>query len=129
MEPCCICGTLAGDDFGLFLPSGWSLPICGGCAQILDEADTLPPGEKLLTKKLLVSCRGCSHCRLPQMHFICPETCPKGLANGPCGAVGLDGTCEFGSSECIHSRRMRLAEDLNDFASLEECLIDPVRGE
>ncbi|MBO4647958.1 MAG: methylenetetrahydrofolate reductase C-terminal domain-containing protein [Lentisphaeria bacterium] len=98
-------------------------------SSLFAHADTLPPGEKHLTKKLLVSCRGCVHCRLPQLHFICPETCPKGMANGPCGAVGLDGTCEFGSSECIHSRRMRLAEELNDFAALEECLIDPVRGE
>jgi len=55
-----------------------------------------------------------------------PETCPKGQSNGPCGSVGVDGQCEFGNQECIHARRMRLAECLNDYAPLEECIIPPV---
>ena len=93
------------------------------------HADTLPANEKRLTKKMLVSCRSCPECRLPQLHFICPQTCPKGMANGPCGSVRVDGTCEFGGQECIHSRRMRLAEYLNDYASLEEGYVPPVREE
>lgn len=96
-------------------------------SRLLAHADTQPPHEKRLTKKLLVSCRSCSECRLPQMHFICPETCPKGQSNGPCGSVGVDGQCEFGHQECIHAKRMRLAESLNDYAPLEECIIPPVR--
>ncbi|MBO4632869.1 MAG: methylenetetrahydrofolate reductase C-terminal domain-containing protein, partial [Lentisphaeria bacterium] len=96
-------------------------------SKLLAHADTLPSSEKRLTKKLLVSCRSCPECRLPQMHFICPENCPKGMANGPCGSVRVDGTCEFGDQECIHSRRMRLAEHLNDYAPMEELYIRPVR--
>ncbi len=95
-------------------------------SKLLAHADTLPPQEKRLTKKLLVGCRSCPECRLPQMHFICPENCPKGMSNGPCGSVGVNGQCEFGFQECIHARRMRLAEFLNDYAPLEECIIPPV---
>ena len=98
-------------------------------SRLFSHADTLPSTEKRLTKKLLASCRSCPECRLPQMHFICPENCPKGMANGPCGSPQLDGTCEFGDQECIHSRRMRLAEYLNDYAPMEEVCIKPVREE
>lgn len=96
-------------------------------SRLFAHADRLPASEKRLSKKLLTSCRSCPECRLPQMHFICPETCPKGLANGPCGEVGVDGRCEFGFQECIHSRRMRMAEYLNDYIPMEECYIPPVR--
>ena len=95
-------------------------------SRLFAHADTLPATEKRLTKKLLASCRSCPECRLNLLHYICPETCPKGMANGPCGSVGADGTCEFGGQECIHSRRMRLAEYLNDYAPLEENYIPPV---
>ena len=94
-------------------------------SKLFAHADRMPASEKRLTKKLLVSCRSCPDCRLPQMGFICPENCPKGMANGPCGSVGVDGRCEFGGRECIHASRMRLASVLNDFAPLEETCIPP----
>ena len=105
--------------------SGWEVFRYRLASKLLAHADTLPADEKRLTKKLLVSCRSCRDCRLPQMHFICPENCPKGMSNGPCGSVRVDGKCEFGFQECIHSRRMRIAEYLNDYAPLEECIIPP----
>ena len=97
-------------------------------SKLFSHADTLPPEEKHLTKKLLVSCRSCGSCRLPQTQFVCPETCPKHLANGPCGAVKVDGTCEFNHQECIHAKRMRIASLSNDYASLEENCIPPPAG-
>jgi methylenetetrahydrofolate reductase (NADPH) len=49
-----------------------------------------------------LGCQLCGNCRLPHTFFVCPETCPKGLANGPCG--GTDGNaCEFGGSG-VHPR-------------------------
>lgn len=54
--------------------------------KLFANADRLPASERYLTKKLLVSCRGCPECRSPSTAFVCPETCPKGMANGPCGA-------------------------------------------
>ena len=106
--------------------SNWEIFRYRLASKLFAHADTQPAAEKQLTKKLLVSCRSCSACQLPRLHFICPQNCPKGMANGPCGSVGVDGTCEFGHQECIHSRRMRLAEFLNDYAPMEENYIEPV---
>lgn len=58
--------------------------------------------------KAPLGCETCGFCRLPSTMFVCPETCPKGLANGACG--GTDGnTCEFRDRECIHNPKYRLA--------------------
>ncbi len=64
---------------------------------------------EVLSKHSLVGCESCGQCRLSDTLYICPETCPKGLANGPCGGTTLD-RCEFGDRECIHSVKARLAK-------------------
>ena len=94
--------------------------------KLFANADRLPASERYLTKKLLVSCRGCPECRLPSTAFVCPETCPKGMANGPCGASKANGECEHTSKECIYSKRMRIAAQNNDYISLEETYVKPV---
>ncbi len=94
--------------------------------KLFAHADRLPAEERYLTKKLLVSCRGCPSCRLPQTAFVCPETCPKGMANGPCGASKASGECEHTSKECIYSKRMRIAAQNNDYLSLEETCVEPL---
>ena len=94
--------------------------------KLFANADKLPAGERYLTKKLLVSCRACPSCRLPQTAFVCPETCPKGMANGPCGASKAGGECEHTSKECIYSKRMRIAAQDNDYVSLEETCVKPL---
>jgi len=50
-------------------------------------------GEKLV-KGRLFGCRMCAQCALPSTAYTCPMTCPKQLRNGPCGGVGVDGSCE-----------------------------------
>ena len=77
------------------------------------------------SKHAVVGCESCGQCRLAETLYICPETCPKGLANGPCGGTTLD-QCEFGDRECIHSVKARLAEQTNQIAILKERLIDTV---
>ncbi len=94
--------------------------------RLFARADAMPASEKRITKKLLVSCRSCPACRLPKTDFVCPETCPKGMANGPCGSARAGGECELTPRECIYSKRMRIAAHYNDFASLEEGLVEPV---
>ncbi len=75
-----------------------------------------------------LGCRLCGQCRLPHTFFVCPETCPKGLANGPCG--GTDGnTCEFGDRECIHARIYRLAKHQASLCAWEATWIPPVPEE
>ena len=90
------------------------------------HASELPSSEKRLTKKLLFSCRSCQHCRLPQTQYLCPELCPKGMANGPCGCSKANGDCEFSEEECIFAKRMRLAGEFHDYASLEEICVEPL---
>ena len=36
-----------------------------------------------VSKHRIVGCESCGQCRLGDTLYICPETCPKGLANGP----------------------------------------------
>ena len=86
------------------------------------------PGARLLhrlergVKRPLVGCDTCGSCRLEDTLYICPETCPKGLANGPCGGTRLN-RCEFGDRECIHSIKYRTAKSVGQTAVLTERLI------
>ncbi|MFW2097422.1 methylenetetrahydrofolate reductase C-terminal domain-containing protein [Acinetobacter sp. ULE_I057] len=78
-----------------------------------------------LSKHFIVGCESCGQCRLAETLYICPETCPKGLANGPCGGTHLD-RCEFGDRECIHSVKARLAEEVDQIQILKKQLIPTV---
>ncbi|MDY6450445.1 methylenetetrahydrofolate reductase C-terminal domain-containing protein [Acinetobacter faecalis] len=83
---------------------------------------------EFLTKHGVVGCESCGQCRLGDTLYICPETCPKGLANGPCGGTSLD-RCEFGDRECIHSVKARLAQAVGQTNILKEKLIPTVAVE
>lgn len=76
-------------------------------------------------KNPLVGCETCGSCRLAETQYICPETCPKGLANGPCGGT-QDNCCEFGDRECIHSVRYRLAAEHGQLQQWEDHLIPAI---
>ena len=81
------------------------------------HADEESPGHARMLKKLLVSCRGCGRCRLRANSYVCPETCPKRLAEGPCGGVRADGSCELDPElECVHVRATRCAMLLDELA-------------
>lgn len=76
-------------------------------------------------KGTLLGCESCGMCRLAATQYVCPETCPKGLANGPCGGT-RDNRCEFGDRECIHSVKYRKARDAGVLPQLETWLIPAV---
>lgn len=78
-----------------------------------------------MTKGPLVGCETCGNCRLAMTQYICPETCPKGLANGPCGGTDLN-RCEFGDRECIHSQRYRLARERGELEEMSKLVIAAV---
>ncbi|MBE6406875.1 MAG: hypothetical protein E7040_12780 [Lentisphaerae bacterium] len=82
-----------------------------------------PAAERRFSKKMIVSCKGCDNCRLPLTQFICPETCPLGFCNGPCGEVDVSGKCFLSDAECIYAKHVRLAVALQDYAFLEETVI------
>ncbi len=76
-------------------------------------------------KAPLFGCETCGTCRLAVTQYVCPETCPKGLANGACGGT-TENLCEFRDRECIHSKKYRIAHELRLLPQLETTLIAPV---
>ncbi|WOE31297.1 MULTISPECIES: methylenetetrahydrofolate reductase C-terminal domain-containing protein [unclassified Acinetobacter] len=78
-----------------------------------------------LSKQGILGCESCGQCRIAETLYICPETCPKGLANGPCGGTYLD-RCEFGDRQCIHSVKASLAKAVQQTEVLENTLIPTV---
>jgi len=51
-------------------------------------------GVERVTKGFLFDCQMCGQCALSSTGMSCPMNCPKELRNGPCGGVGMDGSCE-----------------------------------
>ncbi len=57
---------------------------------------------ELAMKSTLFGCQACGNCVLGMMEYVCPQTCPKGMRNGPCGGtLALDGKCEVMDKPCI----------------------------
>lgn len=51
-------------------------------------------------KSPVFGCQACGNCVLSYMEYICPQTCPKNLRNGPCGGT-KNGQCEVQDKPCI----------------------------
>jgi len=51
-------------------------------------------------KSPLFGCEACGNCVLGHMEYVCPQTCPKGMRNGPCGGTS-NGQCEVIDKPCI----------------------------
>jgi methylenetetrahydrofolate reductase (NADPH) len=48
---------------------------------------------ELGVKRPLFGCQSCGNCVLGDLEYVCPQTCPKQMRNGPCGGTDL-GRCE-----------------------------------
>ncbi len=81
-------------------------------------ADRMLKNVEYAIKSPLIGCETCGMCRLAATQYICPETCPKGLANGACGGT-TENICEFGNRECVHSVKYRIAKDAGVLHELE----------
>lgn len=81
--------------------------------------------SEMFLKHQAVGCEHCGQCRLHETLYVCPETCPKGLANGPCGGTHLD-QCEFGDRKCIHSTKVQIAKSFNQEYILKEVIIPTI---
>jgi methylenetetrahydrofolate reductase (NADPH) len=55
---------------------------------------------ELSVKQPLFGCQACGNCVLGAMEYVCPQTCPKQMRNGPCGGTHL-GRCEVVDRPCI----------------------------
>lgn len=102
--------------------------LLGPLARLISPESPVEHGLHWLEQRVkgpTVGCQTCGFCRLPYTMYVCPETCPKGLANGPCGGT-TDNACEFGDRECIHNRKYRLAKAAGRLGELERELIPEV---
>ncbi len=86
---------------------------------LFKHADKSKAGKKFLLKLFSVGCSGCGRCRLPQTQYICPERCPKHLADGVCGDVDPNGNCAITGSECIQVGILKKAYQNNEYAEVE----------
>ena len=91
--------------------------------KLFSKSHQHPAAERRLSKKLIVSCKGCGQCRLPLSLFQCPEACPLGFCNGQCGEVDVSGKCFLTDSECVYAKHIRMAVALRDYSFLEETVI------
>jgi methylenetetrahydrofolate reductase (NADPH) len=48
----------------------------------------------------LFGCEACGNCVLGHLEYVCPQTCPKQMRNGPCGGTEM-GRCEVVDRPCI----------------------------
>jgi methylenetetrahydrofolate reductase (NADPH) len=55
---------------------------------------------ELAVKEPLFGCQACGNCVLGHMEYVCPQTCPKQMRNGPCGGTDM-GRCEVVDRPCI----------------------------
>jgi hypothetical protein len=80
-------------------------PLWSALAAWLERTPTLYQAftfAERFAKNRLFGCRMCAQCALPATGYACPMTCPKQLRNGPCGGVGMDGSCEvYPGTRCV----------------------------
>jgi methylenetetrahydrofolate reductase (NADPH) len=57
-------------------------------------------GVEFAIKAPVFGCQACGNCVLSHMEYVCPQTCPKGMRNGPCGGTH-EGRCEVVDKPCI----------------------------
>jgi len=71
---------------------------------------------EFVIKSPLFGCQACGNCALGSLEYVCPQTCPKNLRNGPCGGTSL-GRCEVVDKPCIWVEvydRAKSAQRLDD---------------
>lgn len=93
----------------------WLRRLCGW----VDRHPPLAAGLErleLALKRPLFGCQACGNCVLGHLEYVCPQTCPKQLRNGPCGGTLL-GRCEVVDKPCIWGavyERAKAARRLGD---------------
>jgi methylenetetrahydrofolate reductase (NADPH) len=73
-------------------------------------------------------CQSCGNCVLPDMEYVCPQTCPKQLRNGPCGGTNM-GQCEvIPEQACIWVKVYERAKAADELESLKVYIPPPDRS-
>jgi methylenetetrahydrofolate reductase (NADPH) len=77
-------------------------------------------------KRPVFGCEACGNCVLGHMEYVCPQTCPKQMRNGPCGGT-LFTRCEVIDQECIWVSVYQRAEAADRVAELKTHIPAPDR--
>jgi methylenetetrahydrofolate reductase (NADPH) len=91
---------------GRLIPVTRDTPVRRALRAVLARVDRSPAAAaaverlELAVKQPLFGCQACGNCVLGHLEYVCPETCPKHLRNGPCGGTHL-GRCEVVDRPCI----------------------------
>jgi methylenetetrahydrofolate reductase (NADPH) len=94
------------DALGRLFPVTQDTLLRRALARLASWADRRAPVARaverfeLLVKRPLFGCQACGNCVLGHVEYVCPETCPKHLRNGPCGGTYL-GHCEVVDQPCV----------------------------
>lgn len=78
-------------------------------------------------KSPLFGCQACGNCVLGKMEYVCPQTCPKNLRNGPCGGTSM-GRCEVVDKPCIWISVYERAKSQQRVAELTTYIPPPNRA-
>jgi methylenetetrahydrofolate reductase (NADPH) len=82
---------------------------------------------ELLVKQPLFGCQACGNCVLSDMEYVCPQTCPKQMRNGPCGGTSF-GRCEVIDQPCIWTTVHARAQAHGRLADLRVFIPPPDRS-
>jgi methylenetetrahydrofolate reductase (NADH) len=77
-------------------------------------------------KRPVFGCQACGNCVLGHMEYVCPQTCPKQMRNGPCGGTFLT-RCEVIDQECIWVSVYQRAEAAHRVGELKTYIPAPDR--
>jgi methylenetetrahydrofolate reductase (NADPH) len=76
----------------------------------------------------LFGCQSCGNCVLGAMEYVCPQTCPKQIRNGPCGGANIQGTCEVVEKPCIWGAVYERAKAAHEVERLTAYIPPPDRS-
>ncbi len=111
--------TLAGKMFPVRTETVWRKLLRGMSRWVHVRPVVEKALEKFETavKVPMFGCESCGNCVLGDMEFVCPQTCPKQIRNGPCGGTD-NGMCEvIPEQPCIWVgvyERAKTAGELDD---------------
>ena len=83
---------------------------------------------EVAVKAPLFGCQSCGNCVLGSMEYVCPQTCPKQLRNGPCGGASNEGTCEVVEKPCIWGAVYERAKAAHEIDCLSAYIPPPDRN-
>jgi len=113
------------DALGRIFPVGRDGALRKLLVSVFRWVDKRPRVERLversefLLKAPLFGCQACGNCVLGAMEYVCPQTCPKNLRNGPCGGTLL-GRCEVVDQACVWVEVYERAKTMNRVRALRE---------